>query len=388
MTYFSHREHGLDTLRCLAIIAVVMFHVNEFHGQGTLPSFLVPVAKLGWMGVDLFFVLSGYLITAQFLHPYRCAVRPSLWLFYRNRIFRILPAYFAVLALYLFIPVWREEATLPPLWQMFTFTQNLFVNYGADRAFSQVWSLCIEVHFYLLLPLVVYAMMHKPSLRKTFALLAGLVVLGICIRAWFLVHDLRPLAAAGRRVGLLYIERIYYPTDSHFDGLVAGISLGLIKTFRPAWWRLLLRRGHTLLTLGLALVAVAVLLCNDRWDSVSGFSAAGVVIGFPVLALGFAFVVASAVSNNGWLRVKVPGAELIATLAYSIYLTHKEIIHLVDLRFPDLAHGAMFRWLGLYLMTAFVIAMSLHLAAERPLLILRDRRFRTSESPNWNRRRA
>ncbi|HXR40171.1 MAG TPA: acyltransferase [Terracidiphilus sp.] len=375
MTLSAPRAHGLDTLRSLAILSVMLFHVNDFHGEGTLPAFLIPVAQLGWMGVDLFFVLSGYLIAAQFLHPYRAAVRPRLWPFYRNRLFRILPAYFAVLALYLAVPVWREDAGLPPLWQMVTFTQNLFVNYASDRAFSHVWSLCVEEHFYLLFPLLVYALMRRPSLRKTLVLLAGLVLFGICFRAFVLVHTLRPLAASGHRIGLVHIERIFYPTYSRLDGLLAGVTLALIKTFRPEWWRAMTRRGHRLLCLGLCLVALAIYVFKDRWDSVTGVSAVGVVIGFPVLALGLGLLVASAVSTNGWLRLKIPGAELIATLAYSIYLTHKELIHLVDLRFPALAHGSMFQWLALYALTSFVVAMALHLAAERPFLILRDKPF-------------
>ena len=375
MTQLARRSHGLDTLRALAILSVMLFHVNDFHGEGSLPAFLVPVARLGWMGVDLFFVLSGYLIAAQFLRSYRAAVRPRLWPFYRNRIFRVLPAYLAVLALYLGIPVWREDARLPPLWQMLTFTQNLFVDYGADRAYSHVWSLCVEEHFYLLFPLLVYALMHKPSLKKTVAVLAALLLFGIGLRAWFLVHDLRPLADSGRRFGLLYIERIYYPTYSRLDGLLAGVALALVKTFRPAWWGALARRGHSLLCLGLCLVAIAVWLSKDRWDSVTGAAAAGVVIGFPVLALGFGCLVASAVSANGWLRRKISGAEAIATLAYSLYLTHKELIHLVDLRFPALAHGAMLRWLGLYLMTSLVVATALYIAVERPFLRLRDKPF-------------
>lgn len=373
MILSAPRAHGLDTLRSLAILSVMLFHVNDFHGDGTLPAFLVPVALLGWMGVDLFFVLSGYLVAAQFLRPYRAGVSPRLWPFYRTRLLRILPAYFAVLALYLAVPVWREDTSLPPLWQMFTFTQNLFVDYGVDRAFSHVWSLCIEEHFYLLLPLLVLALMRKRSLARTVVLLGSLVLFGICFRTYVLVHALMPLAASGHRFGLLYIERIYYPTYSHLDGLLAGVTLALVRTFRPEWWWSLMRRGHTLLFAGLGLVAAAIYLCKDRWDSVSGASAAGVVIGFPVLALGFGCLVASAVSDNGWLRLKVPGAQAIATLAYSLYLTHKELVHMVDLRFPALAQGAMFRWLAIYAMTCLLVATALYIVVERPFLLLRER---------------
>jgi peptidoglycan/LPS O-acetylase OafA/YrhL len=351
----------------------MLFHVNDFHGDGTLPAFLVPVALMGWMGVDLFFVLSGYLIAAQFLRPYRASVRPRMWPFYRTRILRILPAYFAVLALYLAVPVWREDARLPPLWELLTFTQNLFVNYGVERAFSHVWSLCIEEHFYLLLPVVVFSLMRRRAMPRTLLLLCSLALFGICFRYYVLVHALRPLAATGHRFGLVYIECVYYPTWCHLDGLLAGVSLALVKTFRPEWWWAITRRGHTLFWLGLCLLAVAVRLFWDRWDSVTGAAAGGVVFGFPLLALGFACLVASAVSSNGWLRRKIPGAQAIATLAYSLYLTHKELIHLVDLRFPALAQGAMFSWLALYAGTCLVAATALYIAVERPFLLLRDK---------------
>ena len=70
MTRTAPRAHGLDTLRSVAIVVVMVYHAHVFHGEGTLPAALVPAANLGWMGVDLFFVLSGYLISSQFLKPY------------------------------------------------------------------------------------------------------------------------------------------------------------------------------------------------------------------------------------------------------------------------------------------------------------------------------
>ena len=110
-----------------------------------------------------------------------------------------------------------------------------------------------------------------------------------------------------------------------------GVALGLMRTFRPAGWRALTRRGHSLLAAGVCLVGFSVYLFWDRFESVRGASAVGIVVGPPVLSLGLGCLVASAVSSNGWLRVQIPGPRLIATLAYSLYLTHKELIHLVDL---------------------------------------------------------
>jgi len=371
------RAYGLDTLRAVAILAVVLFHINDYHGEGTLPGWLVPVASQGWMGVDLFFVLSGYLISTQFLRPYRTGLRPRLWGFYRNRLYRVIPAYAVVLALYYAWPDWRESPNLPPFWQFATFTQNLFANFHAAHAFSHVWSLCVEEHFYLLMPLIVLTMMRKrsaTSVGRTVTLLAILVLGGIAIRWYFLVHTLRPLADTEQGFGVLYMKRIYYPTYSRLDGLLAGVSLGLVKTFRPVWWRAFGRRGHALLVIGLCFVGVAMILFWNRFESVTGASAVGIVIGPPVLSLGLGCLVASALSSNGWLRHKVPGAQLMATLAYSMYLTHKELIHLIDRWFPSIAEGSMVRWLCVYAVACLLAATLLYLLVERPFLLLRDRR--------------
>jgi peptidoglycan/LPS O-acetylase OafA/YrhL len=100
-----------------------------------------------------------------------------------------------------------------------------------------------------------------------------------------------------------------------------------------------------------------------------------VVFGFPVLSVGLGLLVASSVSNNGWLRFKIPGVKLIATLAYSLYLTHKEMIHLVDWWFPSIAEGHMVQWLAVYAVCCLLVASALYLCVERPFLILRDKRI-------------
>ena len=371
----SVRFHGLDTLRSLAILAVIIFHLWGFGGEGTLPDWLIPVAKFGWMGVDLFFVLSGYLIGSQLLKPYAAGERPGLWSFYRNRAYRILPTFLAVLALYLAVPWWAEDHSLAPLWEYLTFTFNLFVDYGQFQGFSHVWSLCVEEHFYLLLPMIAIAMMRKPSARKTAALVSGIAVFGIAIRWLMLADVLRPAMQRDGSFGMLYIERIYYPTYSRLDGLLAGVVLATIRVFRPAWWQAVAKRGHLLTIAGVGITGIAVWLFQNRSQAVSGVAAVGTVIGFPVLALGLAMLTASAMSNNGALsRWKVPGAKLIATLAYTLYLTSKALIHIVDLCFPHLHEASMWGRLAVYAGFCLITAGALHLCVERPFLWLRDRK--------------
>ena len=134
----KNRLNGLDTLRALAIALVMLYHLN-----GRLPESVAWGGKVGWMGVDLFFVLSGYLIGSQLLRPVHEGRPVSLKDFYRKRAYRILPAYLVVLAVYVAWPAGREANGMSPLWEFLTFTENLFVNYAKNQAFSHDASLCV-----------------------------------------------------------------------------------------------------------------------------------------------------------------------------------------------------------------------------------------------------
>ena len=97
-----NRLCGLDLLRAIAIIWVMLFHATKY---GT-PS--REFSGLGWMGVDLFFVLSGFLIGSQLFKLVAQKQEISLSKFYLNRVFRILPAYIVVLTIYFLVPFTRE----------------------------------------------------------------------------------------------------------------------------------------------------------------------------------------------------------------------------------------------------------------------------------------
>src|SRR5207247_5755079 len=111
---FTHRarQPGLDLLRALAIIVVVIYHAALF-------GFKLPgrVDRFGWTGVDLFFVLSGYLIGGQLLAPLARDQRINLGRFFTRRALRIMPAYFVVLAAHFLLPYWREYSEMSqPFW--------------------------------------------------------------------------------------------------------------------------------------------------------------------------------------------------------------------------------------------------------------------------------
>ncbi len=239
------RLPGLDTLRALAVLIVVVFHLG-----GYLPPAFQPIAAIGWMGVDLFFVLSGYLIGTQLLRPYLRGERPRLIAFYQRRAYRILPAYFAVLALYLAVPAWREWPGLAPAWKFATFTENIAMHYPADRAFSHAWSLCVEEHFYLLLPWLVLLLMRRPSTSKTLALAAAVLLAGLWFRSFQVFHALRVPGLTEDQVDNLFMKHVYYPTWTRLDGLLCGVVLATVQLFRPHWWGRMVRRGNRLAAAG------------------------------------------------------------------------------------------------------------------------------------------
>lgn len=346
------RLPGLDLLRAIAIVWVMLFHSWMIGGLG-MPLFQ-PVADYGWMGVDLFFVLSGYLIGFQLLEPLSRGEPLRFGAFYLRRAFRILPAFLAVLAIYVLFPAWREAPGMQPAWQFLTFTLNILIDYQHNQAFSHAWSLCVEEHFYLLFPLLAWWLARRASRALTFVAIALVVLAGLGLRADAVLH------------GKNWLESVYYPTWTRLDGLLAGVVLATIQTCRPHWWTAMQRRANALAIAGLLLTGAAIWLFRDR----TGFAAS--VFGFPLLALGLSMLVAAAAGTTGWLgRWRVPGAGWVAGISYSLYLSHKLPLHAVH---EALAHEHAMHGFAAFVLYALAIAATgalLHYAIERPFLRLR-----------------
>ena len=297
--------------------------------------------------------------------------------------YRILPAYLVVLALYLVWPLWHEDTGMSPLWQFVTFTENLFVDYARNHAFSHVWSLCVEEHFYLLLPWLVLLLARHPSMRKTVAVLVAVLLFGIAARWWQLVHVLRPLGPENELFSLRYIERIYYPTYSRLDGLLAGVVLALLQIFRPARWQALSRYANVLSLAGTAIVASVLFLSRDRFVSVTGAAAWNDVVGFPLLSLGLGLLVLAAATPGSWLdRARIPGARTVAMMAFSVYLTHKEVAHVLHHFLESFMDRHPWRMLLVLEPACLLTGAALYFAVERPMLILRDRRAHRLPAPD------
>lgn len=363
------RLPGLDLLRAVAIVLVIYSHAQML---GVVSSDDV-VARFGWMGVDLFFALSGFLICGQLFRAIAQGHPADPGGFYMRRLLRTLPAYLVVVLLYFAVPGWREFSPIQPLWQFLTFTENLLFVPGAPKAFSHVWSLCVEEQFYLVAPFVVWLLARRTFGPRALLLAAALVVGGVVLRAGIWLHEVGPLreASPASLYWHAWIQRIYYPTWNRLDGLVAGAVFAFVSAFRPGLWQALVRRGNWLLAAGLTGVGVSVWMF---WSQAAFLPS---TFGYPLLSFSMAALVVAGASPSSLIgRFAVPGASAVAAISYSLYLSHKAAIHLLKTWAGSTLEGNAALAFLAYAVVVLAVGGALYLAVERPFLRLRDRLLR------------
>ena len=321
------------------------------------------VHRWGWIGVDLFFVLSGYLIGGQLLAPLARNQAINLKIFFARRALRIMPAYFVILAIYIFLPSWREYPEMYPWWKFLLSVQNIGLHGGT--AFSHAWSLAVEDQFYLALPFILLVISRWP--RGAIIIPYSIFFGGILLRT-FLAYQ-HPAEVSG--VAFRDFQAwIYYPTWTRLDPLVFGVALAAIEKFRPTWRKRLTSSAVWLWLPGLALIVYALWLGEGEYLTV-----ASAIWQFPLLAIGFAALLVCTQSDFLPLRrVRIPGAAFIASIAYSAYLVQKLVIHAVAefcrAREIDLTSAPAL--IGVEL-CVYAAATILFLVVERPFLQLRHR---------------
>jgi peptidoglycan/LPS O-acetylase OafA/YrhL len=166
-----------------------------------------------------------------------------------------------------------------------------------------------------------------------------------------------------------WVKIIYAPTYNRLDGLLAGVSVAAIYQFLPTIWSKFSTFGNQLIIAGVLILTGAFFFCTD----LKAFSTT--VVGFPVLAIGYGFLVGGAISPVSFLyKWNSKITTLIATLSYGIYLSHKGIIHMIQAIFSNWGIDKNSNWMLLICMAFCVlIAWLLHLAIEKPFMKWRDR---------------
>lgn len=354
-----HRQPGLDLLRALAIIIVVIYHAGIMGFP--LPS---RVHRWGWIGVDLFFVLSGYLIGGQLLAELARNERLNFGRFYARRALRIMPAYLVILTIYFLVPSWREYPDMAqPLWKFLFSVQNIALHGGT--AFSHAWSLAVEDQFYLALPFVLLILFWRP--RGAIGLSCVIIVAGVLLRAFLAAQNPSVDGSVSFRG---FQAWIYYPTWTRLDPLVFGVMIAAIEKFRPRLWKRLMQTAIWLWLPALVLIVYGLWLGEGDYIN---FTAC--VWQFPLLATGMAALLICAISPRLPIhRVAIPGAAFIASIAYSAYLVQKLMIHGVGefCRSHGIDTGSAVAVIGVEL-SVYAAAAILFFTVERPFLQLRHR---------------
>lgn len=341
----------------MAIIVVVIYHAG-------IMGFPLPgrVHRFGWIGVDLFFVLSGYLIGGQLLAPLARREPIKLGRFFVRRALRIMPAYLAILAIYFLLPSWREYPEISPLWKFLLSVQNIGLRGGT--AFSHAWSLAVEDQFYLLLPFVLLFVSRSPG--AALMVPAAIFLGGLSLRTFLAYQYLGETGVAFRG----YQTWIYYATWTRLDPLVFGVALAAIEKFRSQWWQRLMNVAPFLWLPAFILIVYALYLGETE-----NITVASAIWQFPLIAFGMATLLLCAVSPRlPFRRVRIPGAAFIASIAYSTYLVQKLVIHFVQQLCA--AHNITMTSAGALVTVQFCIfavATLLFFAVERPFLQLRHR---------------
>jgi peptidoglycan/LPS O-acetylase OafA/YrhL/lysophospholipase L1-like esterase len=272
---------GIDALRALAVLAVFLYHA----GVGWMPG--------GFLGVDLFFVISGYLITSLLVSEYRRGGHIRLGQFWLRRAKRLLPAVGVFIAVTMVVAAIVTPEDIAGLrgdavsslfyvanWNFVFEHQSYFDQFQRPSLFRHLWSLSVEEQFYLLWPLVFAAGMTLFGRRR---LLAGVIAgaLASVLLAWILFDQ------GGDN------SRLYYGTDTHAVGLLAGVALALV------WSPLGVRRRSAGRLVGPTLDAIGVL-----------------ALGYIVLSFVHVHDYDLGLYHGGYLSLAIVTAILLAVLAH------------------------------------------------------------------------
>lgn len=369
--------YGLDHLRALAIFLVFFYHYDaSIFGH---PQWLDEPARFGWTGVDLFFVLSGFLISSQLFAQVRNGGQVKLGEFFVKRFLRILPAFWVVVAIYFLWPGFHEREALAPLWRYLLFVQNIELDLKQTATFSHAWSLCVEEHFYLFLPFILALLAWSRLFKRSYWLLILLFAGTIILRYYAYEHIYLPATAAERAWAVWY-RAVYYPTWCRLDGLVVGVGIAAVHTFLPAVWQSIESYGNWLLLVGLLILTGSWFLVYEEHS----FQAS--VFGFATVSIGYGLLVMAALSSSCFLyRWKSRVTSWIAALSFSIYLSHKGVIHITQVWLADngvdIDSGLC---MAVCTLTCVLAAIMLHLLVERPFMNLRKRILKPKTVLNKN----
>lgn len=353
------RIFGLDLLRAIAILCVVHGHSSHLLAD----SWLEPLISLPHpRGVDIFFVLSGYLIGGSFLSyaqkNQRVDIHKTLR-FYARTALRILPNYYTILLAYLILVsngIINGDTHAFPLWQFFTFTQNLFTPFY--NFYWESWSLSVQWWFYVLFPMLLTIISMRVSPRKATPF--------ICL--FFILLSLGYRAAVASHASDIFWWDVWIrkTVASRCDCIYIGVLAAWLKTYAPEFWN---RHAVKCLIAGIVLITLSFFIpphIGTVYTDVFSLTIPPIAI-----ALWFPFMVRIQSYSTAAGEV----ISHLSVLSYAMFLTNMLVVQIVDQHFSSAFHSIGAWGYGLYWLIVITISLLLYLAVEKPFVILRDKRI-------------
>jgi peptidoglycan/LPS O-acetylase OafA/YrhL len=374
----DNRYPALHGLRVIAILSVIQFHVTwVFAGEQGIPldhDFIERSLSV-FFGMDLFFMLSGFLIGSILLHSIQSAGSQQVKRFYIRRVFRTFPSYYVVLT---FLALFTTVSAIQMrhlIWEYLYATNFIWLKRGNVIMFW-AWSLALEEQFYLTVPLLFFILYKLRSDRARIWLLSALWLSALLVRLGIYVHG-RPWN------DFVLYGTLYFRTHTRFDTLVAGILLAVVhRRWREPIKKWLEAPFHRAL---LALPSLACLWILLRPSMFGGGEALQVVHVFAwgTLTTMMYFGALLLLLNGGegvvQRSLSKPIFRRIATLGYGVYLVH---IPILDHGIVPLAHRLHERhvsltvlWIGalaVLTLTSMALAYVMHVVIEKPSLRVRE----------------
>ena len=310
---------SIDSLRALAVLAVIIYHVDVNYLPG------------GFLGVDLFFVLSGYLISSLIIKEYRKTGSLNLYNFYIRRARRLLPAVYFMITVGLVVMVLFNEVLLRKShldaifgyiyssnWWYIFHKLDYFDSFGAQSPFKHLWSLAIEEQFYMIFPLLFLLVNRKKKskdgtykLNKNFLyVVLGLILVSLI--AHILLFDINN------------ISRIYFGTDTRAFSLLVGVVGAILYPMERLHAKVTLQQNMVYSVVSLVSIAtlITVMIYTSEYNTLlyrGGF--------LLVAILGLIVIISSGKQHTLMSRLlSFKPVVFIGKISYSLYLWHFPVL--------------------------------------------------------------
>lgn len=351
------RIFGLDLLRAIAIICVV-------HGHGT---FLLAHTKLAFWadvphprGVDIFFILSGFLIGSSFLsyaQKHQKVDFRKTFRFYGRTALRILPNYYTILLAYIVLVglgMLNGDMHRFPLWMFGTFTQNLFTPFY--DFYWESWSLSVQWWFYILFPLLLTVASFRINPRK--------ITPFICL--FFIVFSIvyRAIVADKAVDSFWWDVWIRKTVASRCDNIYIGVMAAWIRVYASEFWE-----RHRVGSLIAGLVLMAVCLAIPRHIGTVYTDIFSLTI--PPIAIALCLPFLSGMRSYSTVAGKA--ISVLSVLSYAMFLVNLLVVQFIQKHFADTFQHLGAWAYGLFWVLILIVSYILYVVVEKQFVKLRDR---------------